>query len=59
MSGSFNVSQVWFAREAMTPLKRLILGELLRQFFSPVNHCWRRSEADPTLPRYGTDLLQV
>ena len=35
MSGSFNVSQVWFAREAMTPLKRLILGELLRQFLSP------------------------
>ena len=37
MPRSFNVSQVWFACEAMTPLKRLILGELLRQCFSPID----------------------
>jgi hypothetical protein len=37
MPRSFNVSQIWFACEAMTPLKRLILGELLRQFLSPID----------------------
>ena len=37
MPGSFNVGEIWFACEAMTPLRRLILGELLRQFFSPVH----------------------
>jgi hypothetical protein len=36
MAGSFDVSKVRFTCEAMTPLKRLILGELLRQFFSPL-----------------------
>jgi hypothetical protein len=31
--GSFYVSKIWFAREAVPPLQRLTLGELLRQFF--------------------------
>jgi hypothetical protein len=33
MPGSFYVSKIWFAREAMPPLQRLTLGKLLRQFF--------------------------
>jgi hypothetical protein len=31
--GSFYVSKIWFAREALPPLQRLTLGKLLRQFF--------------------------
>ena len=49
MPGSFNVSQVWFACEAMTPLQRLILGELLRQCFSPVDF-YRAKERVKSLP---------
>jgi hypothetical protein len=33
MSGGRDIGKIRFAGEAMTPLKRLILGELLRQCF--------------------------
>jgi hypothetical protein len=49
MPGSFDVSKIWFAREAMPPLQRLTLGNLLRQFF-PVTSAalYEKSEIPPT-----------
>ena len=55
MSGSRDVGKVRFAGEAMTPWQRFILGELLRQFFSPVHFCrehdeqWREGETQKSL----------